>query len=258
MKFVFALLLIINVVTLVPAQAPPLVVKISESNILADVIERKKQQPAITSKELAAYANELLQKRGFDYNFDVCDILSSRDQNSTAETLHKRHRALLINGQELTLDLDVSNPKEGLCGECWLLMPTRQVTKHEIHLITKTKTYRIRRTPAFYLDEAQLVDSSLKKVLKRWELPFQTIPIGISADGIKLYTAVNYDPELDDLALEVSENGAVAFRDRSSLGLKEGTWIEDFPKDPKNGYLSFIKFEVGTKTYIIRFTAPCT
>lgn len=126
MKLLFALLLTITLGVLVQAQAPR-VVKVSASKILDDVAKRKKSQPGITAKELAAYANELL-----------------------------------------------------------------------------------------------------------------------------------YDTELSDLALEVSSDGTVAFRDRAALGLKEGTWIENFPKDPNNEYLSFMKFEVGNKTYIIRFTAPCT
>lgn len=257
MKFLYALLLIITLAALVHAQAPR-VVKVSASKILFDAAERKKNQPGITSKDLAAYANELLETRGFDYDFDVCDILSFRDKKSTASFLSKRYRASLTSGQELTLDLNVLNPQESLCGECWLLIPIRLVTKREIHLIAKGKTHRIRRTSAFYLDEAQLVDSSLKKVLRRWELPFQTVPIGISADGTKLYTEVNYDPELLDLALELSEDGTVAFRDRAALGLKEGILIEDFRRDPNNAFLSFIKFKAGNNTYIIRFTAPCT
>lgn len=141
MKLLFALLLTITLGALVQAQAPR-VVKVSASKILDDVFERKKNQPRITSKELAAYANELLVTRGSDYDFDVCEILSSRDKKSTAAFLPKRYRASLTNGQE--------------------------------------------------------------------------------------------------------------------LGLKQGTWIENFPRDPQNSYLSFMKFEAGNKTYIIRFTAPCT
>jgi len=92
MKLLFALLLIITLGALVQAQAPR-AVQISASKILSEVAERKKKQPGITSKELAAYANELLETRGFDYDFDVCDILSARDKKSTASFLSKPYRA---------------------------------------------------------------------------------------------------------------------------------------------------------------------
>ena len=38
----------------------------------------------------------------------------------------------------------------------------------------------------------------------------------------------------------------------------KGKEIEDHPTDPKNAYLTFIRFSAGDKTYIIRFSAPCT
>lgn len=253
-----AFLLIVILFTLVHAQTPRRVVKVTESNILSDVAEKKKQQPGITSKELAAFANDLLEKRGFDYEFDVCALLSAGDLKSTAETFRKRYRASLTNGQKLTLSLDVFNGQNGMCGECWVHIPSRQVTSREIHLLAEGKSYRIRHPSAFYLDEAQLVDSSLKKVLRRWKVPFQIIPTGISPDGTKLYLRHwAQDPD-DGLVLELSADGRLFFRDRAELELKEGTSIDDFPKDPKNSYLSFMKFEAGNKTYIIRFTAPCT
>ena len=257
MKLHVALLSIVTLGTLVQAQAPR-VVKVSPSNILSDIADRKKKQPGITSKELAAYANELLEKKGFDYEFDACDLLSARDRKSTTPSFHKRYNVSLTGGQKLRLDFDVLNPEESMCGECWVHIPSRQVTEHEMHLTAEGKSYRVRRTPAFSLDEAQLVDSSLKKVLRKWVVPFQIVPTGISADGTKLYLEHWSQDPADGLVLELSEDGRLAFRERAGLELKEGTWIEDFPKDPNNAYLSYMKFEVGNKTYIIRFTAPCT
>lgn len=257
MKLLFALSLTITFGTLVQAQAPR-VVKVSSSNVLTAIAERKKTQPHITVKELAAYANELLEKRGFDWEFDACDLLSARDLKSTAPGFQKRYRTSLTDGQKLTLNLEVSNPQDGLCGECWSHIPSRQVTDREIHLIAKGKSYRIRRTRALFLDEAQLVDSNMKKVLRRWAVPFQIVPTGISADGTKLYLQHWAQDADDGLVLELSDDGRLAFRERAELNLKEGTSIENFPLDPKNAYLSFIKFEVGNKVFIIRYTAPCT
>ena len=258
MKLLFALSLIITVAILVRAQAPPRVVKVSRSDILSHVAEHKKKQPGITTKELAAYANELLGKRGFDYDFNADDIvLSAHDRKSTAMSVPVQYRVSLTDGAKRTLKLELSNPQYALCGEHSVSIPSRLVNKREIHLIADGKTYRVRRPAAFLLEEVELVDANLK-ALRRWEMPYQSVPIGISVDGTKLYLDFYTEYELDDLILELSEGGRLAFRDRAALDLKEGTWLENFPKDPNNSYLSFKKFEVANKTYIIRFTAPCT
>ena len=69
-----AIFLIVALLTSTPSVSTPRrtrALKVSASNILEDLAQRKKKEPAITSKELAAYANDLLEKRGFDYMFDV-------------------------------------------------------------------------------------------------------------------------------------------------------------------------------------------
>jgi hypothetical protein len=259
MRIFFALLVIIIPCTVVWSQSPwPHAVKIFESKILSDIAELKKHQPDITTKELVAYGNELLETRGFDYEFSLCDLLSARDKKSTVPSFSRRYQASLTDGGKLMLDLDISNPQDGFCGECWSHIPSRQVTSREMHVIAKGKSYRIRRTESFYLDQVQLVDSSLKKVLRTWVVPFQTIPTGVSADGTKLYLQHWSQETLEDLVLELSEDGRLIFRDRADLDLKEGTSIDDFPRDPKNNYLSYMKFQVGNKSHIVRFTAPCT
>lgn len=48
---------------------------IHPSNILDDVSNKVKNQPNISSRELAVYANRLLAEKGFDYEFDVCEII---------------------------------------------------------------------------------------------------------------------------------------------------------------------------------------
>jgi hypothetical protein len=231
-------------------------VSISSSNILQELAERKKKQPAVTSRELAVIGNELLEKRGFDYMFDVCDILPKHSRTSTT-AISASHTLSLTNGAKRSFRFTVAGDGEGLCGECMSLVPAVQVTAREMVLISEGKRYRVRRPASFILDEAELVDASMKKVLRTWQLPYQTFPLGISPDGAKLYLEFRQD-ELDGLVLELSENGALAFRDRTEVKLVEGKPIEDHPKDPNNAYLSFKRFDTGNKTYLIRFSAPCT
>lgn len=241
------------------ASQEPRAIKVSASNILQELSERKKKQAAITARELAAYGNELLEKRGFDYMFDVCDILSQRQRRSTAAEVFGNYQLALTNGEKRNFRFTVAGAgSSGMCGECEALIPSVQVNKQEMTLIAGGKRYRVRRPKPFILDEAKLVDATMKKVLRTWQLPYQTIPVGISSDGAKLYLDLYTDYELDDLVLELSENGRLTFLDRRESQLIAGKLLEDHPKDPRNDYLSFIRFQAGDKTYIVRFWGPCT
>ncbi len=262
MKRLFSL--IIAVLTVMPGfalgQQRGRTITVTASNILSDVSERKKKQPALTAKELAAFGNDLIEKRGFDYHFDVCEILSARDRKSTANFLSARQPVSTINGREtLNLKLSVSNLGDGMCGECWTFIPSRQVSKREIYFVASGKNHRVQRPASFVLDEAELVDAAMEQILRRWQLPYQAVPVGISQDGTKLYVDFYPDYELDNLVLEVADDGRLAFRDRAEMGLqREGVLISNHPKDPGNAYLSFIRFQAGDKSYIVRFSAPCT
>ena len=232
---------------------------VTPSNVLSDVAERKQQQPSLTASQLAQYANELVEKRGFDYDFDVCDAVAQR-YRTKAPAWSVRNNLALSNGGKLSVEFEVGNPTEpdSLCGECSTQLPTVQVTKDELLLVADGKQYRVRRPATFILDEVELVDASMKKVLRTWQLPYQSVPIGISADGAKLYLHI-YQFELDDLVLELSEDGKVAFRARAEIGLRdEGEWIENLPTHAAKTKLGFRRYQAGNKKYIVRFIPPCT
>jgi hypothetical protein len=168
------------------------------------------------------------------------------------------NQLLLGTGRKLEVEFTVSNPNRGeaLCSECDALIPAVQVTKQEILFVADEKQYRIQRPATYVLNEVELVDASMKTVLRTWELPFQAAPIGISADGTKLY--VNFYEQqipMDDLVLELSADGRTAVRVRADAGLRdEGTRIDSPPGTDR----SFMRFHAGNKTYIVRFVPPCT
>ena len=193
-------------------------ISVKPSNVLTEVSERARQSPSLTPAELAAYGNDLVAKTGFDYRFDLCDILNHRrDQThnaTSAEILHN-YQMTLIDGPRRNFKLTIENPNEGLCGECWSSIPSFRVTNKEMTLIAEGERYRVRRPSSFYLDDVQLVDETLKKVLRTWQMPYQAVPTGISADGTKLYIDFYTGNDLDHLVLELSENGPPQFRESS-------------------------------------------
>ena len=185
-------------------------------------------------------------------------MLTHREQQPTEPGEIVRNRQMtLTNGEKRTFSLTIENPYKAMCGECWVSFPSLQVTSKEITLIDEGKRYRVRRPAWFVLEEANLVDETLKKVSRTWQMPYQGWPTGISADGTKLYLAFYGGNDVDRLVLELSENGPPQFRDRAVIQSDEGEFI-DHPRDPNNGYLSFMRFRVGEKTYRVKFWAPCT
>lgn len=236
------------------------VISVKPSNVFIEVSKRATQTPSLTAVELAAYGNDLIARKGFDYDFDVCDALNIRRDrlHSVPAEIVLNHKMTLAHGGKLSFSFAIDDPNQSLCGECSAYIPSLQVTNKEMALIAEGKRYRVKRPPSFVLDEAYLVDESLKKVLRTWQMPYQAWPTGISPDGTKLYLDFYGGNDLDRLVLEVSENGPPQFRDRAALKSNEGESIENHPRDPTNSYLSFISFRVGEKTYRVKFTAPCT
>lgn len=240
-----------------PKQSRALLV--SPANILDKISNKIKQRPSLSSKELACYANQLLEEKGFDYAFDVCDIVKQPKQIPSYSTATQRFTVALVNGRNLSFKFMVGSAQDSLCGECWSDIPSVQVTRKEMLVIVEGKRYRLKRPASFVLDEAELVDESLKKVHRRWVLPYQTVPFGISPDGTKLYVGhFHNEHPPEGLVLELSEDGRIKFKARGDVQSDEGVSLENYPRDPRNDYLSFIRFRAGKKSYVVRFSGPCT
>ena len=233
---------------------------IRPSNILDAASNKVKNQPNISARELAAYANKLLAEKGFDYEFDVCEIIGLARLRRIAlpSTITYSYAMTQVVGGKITLTFTSRNPGAGACGECFSQIPILQITQQEMVVVSEGKRYRLRRPADFGLDEAALVDETMKKVLRTWQLPYQTVPEGISADGTKIYLAL-YPEQLNSIVLELSEDGKAQFKARSDVNLQGGGEnIENHPKEPGNDYLMFMRFNVGGKKYIIKYSAPCT
>jgi hypothetical protein len=227
---------------------------VNPSSILQELSDKRAAQPDISWAELASHANKLLDEKGFDYDFDVCEILKRR--RNLPDVVKTRYQLTQTNGKSLPVTFLVL-PNDGFCGECGSAVPSLKVTRTEMLIVLEGKRYSVKRPASFLLDEAFLVDASMKKVRRTWQLPFQTVPDGISPDGTKLYVTT-YSQELEGLVVELSEDGTMKFRSRAELQLTEPEWLEKHPKDSSNAYLAFLRLKSGKKSYIVRFTAPCT
>lgn len=235
------------------------------SNIVAAVRLRKSGAPRLSASGLARYANELLAREGFDYNFDACDFFPPASltpgggmlPDGTLKRMTLERRMTRADGREMTFKF-VAGDGEAVCSECYLTLPALRVTKDEMTLVGDGATYTLKRPASFALDEAYLVAEDFKTVLRTWQLPYGTIPSGVSPDGRSIYVSFYEDAGLDELVLEIKEDGRPRFRVAREAGAKGGEWVTEFPKDPSNDYLSFMRFRAGGRTHVVRFNGPCT
>ena len=101
-------------------------VKVAPTSYLELVVQKIKQ-PGVTAEDAAEYANNLLAKNGFDYEFDACPVVkANRHPQSIQERygLTKIYNYSLVrtDGRKIKLQL-IGDPTEALCGECSFEIP---------------------------------------------------------------------------------------------------------------------------------------
>ncbi|HZS08633.1 MAG TPA: hypothetical protein VFD58_27615 [Blastocatellia bacterium] len=253
------------------------ILKLKPSSLVEDVRRQLEKHPAMTAKEVTAYANSLLVKKGFNYGFATADFIRKHNVKPVGardyiQTL--RFSLEQPDGVKVTLQ---SRVEEGRCGEFFADIPALRVTRQEIVALLDGRIQRFRRPKEFDLDEMELLNEAMKQVIRKWEVPDQTYPLGISADGQTLYVPVNFSKADSEAVGQVLWKGEQPEKLRyplsvlaiSSSGIRfevaaevlrqqKSEEITSYPKDPNNDYLAFRKFRVGGKTYIIRYSSPCT
>ena len=237
-------------------------VKIVPTSYL-ELVAEKLKQPGVTAADAAEYANSLLTIHGFDYDFDACPIVKANPHPQSINDkygLTKSYNYSFVQTNNRRIKMQLIGDPAGLCGECDFSIPLLRVTKRQLLAVSDGKQYLLRRPPGFFLKEINLVDSSMKRTLRTWEVPLDSDLAGISEDGTRIYVELynNYTQDLfNKLVVEVS-GSTIRFRARSEVAARDGELVPNHPKDPGNGYLTFKRFRIGNKQYIIRYDFPCT
>jgi hypothetical protein len=136
------------------------------------------------------------------------------------------------------------------------------------------KKYLLKRPVEFRLEEIELVDETMKRVIRKWEVPNETFPIGVSADGRILYLPVEFTESDSDSngwlmggqgkksypssVLAISPTGfrfEVAAKALVDQNIEETRYI---PASPDSDGLSFMLVRVKGKIYVIRYPGVCT
>jgi hypothetical protein len=245
------------------------VVEMESSTILKDIEQYKKLNPKASGKDLAAFGNNLLALKGFNYDISICDVIEqkiaaketkdvsvkveSEDQNFVSFS----YPLTLADSTKKTFQITAPNYDQCCCGYCYTEFPVTNITDKEMTLVADGKTYVVKRTKELTeSEEYALVDNqTMRKEIRQWQVPSEGFPLGISEDGKRLYVEID---ERLDLVLEISEDGSFKFTDRKDVKSDEGVYVENGPKEKGNDYIAYMRFTVGGKTYTVKFSGPCT
>jgi hypothetical protein len=238
-----------------------------------------------TLGQLINEANAELARRGFDYEFEVGSFIRKHKLTplggsaySLFEDRPYEFDLRTVEGTLFRLQMDVS--PAGECGERTTVIPVAHVTEEEIELVVNSRHYRVRRPSTFSLESMQLVDEKTKKSVRTWELPYYAQPVGVSPDGSTLYFNIysSYPSPtaslrravapisrpaglqiLDhpwEVTLAVSGRGIQIANAYEWIKQEKSEMLED--RDPKSSYAGYKRFNVGDRTYVVRFLWPCT
>lgn len=203
--------------------------EIIPSNIVSEIIKRKKANPKMTARQLADYANQLLAKKGFNYAFNMADLFDkivSPREFKPDEMEQSARFPFDLTMQDKSKKTFILNAKK-ILNECfdesYPAFPLTKAVNNDATLMIDGKPHQVKLPTHFKPLNAILVDSKTKrKVLQKWILPSFGLEegnfVGISADGKKLYLTVedNYVTgekilEVKELALEISADGTLKF-----------------------------------------------
>jgi len=235
--------------------------------------------PGASAERITAYANSALQKYGYIYQFHSCDFLDSQK----LEPLNQGHDPSVNSIYSLPFDLATGGRRAfkihvwdiGPCSYCYALIPTLSLSAQKILAVLNGKKYLLKKPTEFRLEEMELVDETMKRVIRKWEVPGETYyPIGVSAGGRTLYLPIEFTESDHDAngwllwkegrrsypasVLAISPTGIRFEVAAKALAGQESEEILDFPKDPDNAYLAYRRFRVKGKTHIIRYSGTCT
>ncbi len=232
---------------------------IKPSNVIEDLLEKKKENPKISAKELSEFGNQLIKKDGYNFSFNVYEIAEINNINegdNYSETFRPfNYKLENLKGEKITFQ--IMNKIFGHPCGCVFDIPVAQLSNSEITVIADKNQVKLKRPKEFYSEEIELVDKTLKKKIRNWSIPSELLVgevanFGISKDGTKIY----FHTEVEELDLEIFEDGTFKLVTTDNENkISKGEELKDFPKDSQNDYLGYKQFSNG---FIVKFSYPCT
>lgn len=231
------------------------------SNVIEILKERKRQNPKISPKELADYGNELAEKQGYNYIFENCKLAEQAEKEAEQNTENVDYDTLKPYDYKMTdvkgsqIAFQFMNKDFGHPCFCVIDVPTLKVNRQTMTVIADGKAIELKRPEEFYLEEFVLVDKTLKKEIRKWLVPIDATPLGISDNGKNIYFEYSTDEHFEDLTYEISEDGTIQFVAKNDKKINKGKELKGYPNYSE---ISYRQFNTNNKNYIVKFSYPCT
>lgn len=234
-------------------------IRVGTSSLVEEIKAFKSSNPNIKPADLAARANQALEKSGlnFELHFDAGTCVKVTAAKARAKDPNS---PILLNGTLKSVDGEAASlalPEARFtdCGGCYMLMPLLQITTSDFVTVIRGQNIRFHLPSNFASNEIVLVDPKDKTAVRRkWRVPAKMEPIGVSYDENVLYLAFN-EPELTDLSLEVFGEGTFAIGTRAEAE-EGGKGVRGSGESLSSG-LDYTKFDRWGKTYLVRFERSC-
>lgn len=237
---VVALVSILSCVSAAQQKVP----SIASPDVEQQMLKRREADSSIRPSELAKFGNSIAAKAGFSFSFAPDGFI---EQGANA-----RYDLTLADGRKFRILAPL--PGEHPCG-IYTEFPIAGATASLLTLVVDGREFNVTRPKKFGMDEVTLVDSSLKRTLRKWVVPMDSSPIAISQDGTKIYV----NSAVDDVFIEVDARGRLSFVAKGAeLMIVKNNDLTRFPREKDNDYLGYRRFKSGNKSYTVKFSHPCT
>lgn len=194
------------------------------SDIFERLEEKKTANPKIKPEEFAAFANDLLARKGLNYEFEldqsVCKIVAERRKKLKPGQPDKiGGRFMLQPTTGNATNIFIPNIQATPCGKCFATLPVIGADEKDFIVLIQNRNTGFLRSDKLILNEVAHVDNKdVGKTIRSWAVPFRSVPLGVSEDGESLYLPLPSKNTVE-LALIVYENGVVEFIPRSAAEL---------------------------------------
>jgi hypothetical protein len=241
-----------------PADLPAKAIKLIPSTISEDIVNYKSENPAATAKEIADYGNRLLPVKGYNYWFDLEGLNKKKEKEArilSEETQVYPYSMPLVRGSRASFLIFAPRNDSCCCGYFYGDLPVTRVTGQTVTFISGGKTYAVLRPKELGRTEQYAAIDLRKpsKNLRTWQIPYETYPQGISADGKQLYV----EGPAEDILLEISFDGSFRLVAKDVVKSSEGEQCS-IPLNPKDHYEDCLKFKIARRTFYIKYSGPCT